>query len=73
MEEDDFLLVQHGLRTTRFLIEAQMRLLGDVDGAPSGEQDAARATLRRLMDLETALRTRADALPGGHRKGRFAA
>lgn len=75
MHDDDLALAEHGLRTTRYLIEAQLRLLSDVD--PEGaSMDKARATLRRLMTLETGLRSRAetlrDASPGASRSARVA-
>lgn len=73
MEEDDFLLVKHGLRTTRFLIEAQMRLLSDLDGAEGALQDNARVSLRRLLDLESALKGQAEKLGRSRGAARFAA
>ena len=62
--DDERRATERGLRNVVFLIETQMRLVTELTEAGQESADA-RAMLRRLMDLEIALRQRAEALGAG--------
>ncbi|HEX4768255.1 MAG TPA: hypothetical protein VH414_18465 [Lichenihabitans sp.] len=59
--EDERTATERSLRNVVFLIETQMRLVTELTEAGQESGDA-RAMLRKLMDLEIALRQRAEAL-----------